>query len=321
MTERTALPSRFRGNGLRLAASMLVLTGLVAGCSKVPDAINPVEWYKGAANVFTGDGATASSGDQPSYAGKVPSKPAEGLVADRGGQRYAEGVKREVAPTKALARKQTSQDTQVAMVGQNEVSKAPLAEQGPAAPPASVDMTPPAAANVPETVPLPKGRGRVLQEHYQKRLAESASQVVRPDLVDMGGFKQASLGGDEPIHLIPPSSKRVAKGAKGLSAPLAEPAPSASFQVASLGSGPDLSATDRQAIVEIARLYKQTGGVVRVVGSGAGATLISSRGSLSGYDYAGVVGKELARQGVPAKKIKVGADASQAGTTIFIDVM
>lgn len=57
--------TRRRRIGTRLAA-VLALGVFLGGCSSVPDAINPVEWYKGARDYFFGDdkGEVAKAGDK-----------------------------------------------------------------------------------------------------------------------------------------------------------------------------------------------------------------------------------------------------------------
>ena len=93
--------------GLAATAGLLLLTG----CSSVPDAVNPVEWYKGATSLFEDDEAPAAqrptaerSGESQSYPnlGSVPARPADisspgerratqqGLVADRDQARYTD---------------------------------------------------------------------------------------------------------------------------------------------------------------------------------------------------------------------------------------
>ena len=93
--------------GLAATAGLLLL----AGCSSVPDAVNPVEWYKGATSLFEDDEAPAAqrptaerSGESQSYPnlGSVPARPADisspgerratqqGLVADRDQARYTD---------------------------------------------------------------------------------------------------------------------------------------------------------------------------------------------------------------------------------------
>ncbi len=117
--------------------SAAVLLAAVGGCSRVPDAINPVEWYKNTTEFFAGEddkkpAATESDkkqstlaadrGKPPPGAGKpapnlglFPDRPpitraeqsrlaAQGLVSDREGRRYSsESIQRQSEPVEALA--------------------------------------------------------------------------------------------------------------------------------------------------------------------------------------------------------------------------
>ncbi|KAF0222533.1 MAG: putative translation initiation factor [Rhodospirillaceae bacterium] len=333
--------------------SLLLLTALSA-CSTVPDAVNPVEWYKGTRDFIAGKDEPAPAA-KSSTAAKADGKPAptaenrkttpKGLVADRGNAQYAEPVRREVAPTRPLARRtQPAEQTQVAAnnpapaiqaapltaAGQNAAARA---NGGPDAPPAAMNMTPPPPADIPETVAVP-GRPKRLQQQYEMRLAESAQQVVRPGMVEMPQASHVAYGRDDaPIHLVPPGSvKKAAKanvgGGKGFAAPLPTHEPSASFQVASVqfDNGSGLSRADKAAIGEVVRLYKQTKGVVRVVAFApsprlGGYQLIG--GVDASQDRADAVARELNRRGIPAAKIMVAAlpEYGQDGAQIFLDVM
>lgn len=344
------------------AGRVLLAVSMLAGCSSVPDAINPIEWYKDAESLVTGRERTETamptpakspSADGSKSAADTRKDLTKGLPADKSNSKYAEPVRREVAPTKALARRApAASETQVAALPEGAVPPKPAVtkqeladgnklspdrraaqarDDGPNAPPSSVNMTPPAAADVPEFVPV-RGRPRPLQEQFQRRLAESAQQSVTPGMVAMP--RLASAGEEEPIHLVPPSSRRTVKGGgKGLAAPAPEPA--ASFQVAALdfrSGSSELTSTDRSSLAEVARLYKQTGGVVRVVGHAPAslfgrAPLHQMMGGLdASIQRANAVARELTKRGVPASKIMVGADptaASQgeAGAQVYIDVI
>lgn len=119
------------------AVSAAVLLAAVGGCSRVPDAINPVEWYKNTTEFFAGKddqkpGATESDRNQSTLAadrgkpppgagkpapnlGSFPDRPpitraerdrlaAQGLVSDRKGRRYSsESIQRQSEPAEALA--------------------------------------------------------------------------------------------------------------------------------------------------------------------------------------------------------------------------
>lgn len=372
---------RFDRGCRRKAKSVLAVmaVGMLTACSSVPDAINPVEWYKGASDLVTGRERPAVA--RPAQTDKAIETTADqrkdlakGLVADRGNAQYAAPVRREVAPTRPLARRTPAATApQVAeakaatpavppkpVVQADELPPPPApvqvaqgaepqprvspdrrtptarGELGASAPPAAIDMQPPPRADVPETVPMPGKKGpKRLQQQYEQRLAESAQQVVRPDIVDVPGRSRLASE-DAPIHLVPPSTGKRGRsgGGKGMAAPLPAPGPAASFQVASVdfASGAKLSSADRAAIAEVARLYKQTGGVVRVVGHapapvfGADAVGQLMGGLEASMDRANAVARELSRRGVPASKIMVGADPSvaamgQGGAQVYLDVM
>ncbi len=117
--------------------SAAVLLAAVGGCSRVPDAVNPVEWYKNSKELFAGEddkkpAATESDKEQSTLAadrgkpppgagkpapnlGSFPDRPpitraersgraAQGLVSGREGRRYSsESIQRQDEPVEALA--------------------------------------------------------------------------------------------------------------------------------------------------------------------------------------------------------------------------
>ena len=163
------------------AVSAAVLLAAVGGCSRVPDAINPVEWYKDTTEFFAGEddkkpAATdsdkkqstlaADRGKPPPGAGKpapnlgsFPDRPpvtraeqsrlaAQGLVSDREGRRYSsESIRRQSEPVEALA-----PSIEAAMPDAPAAPPPPAmptARPSPAAPP---PMAAPAAPSVPMAV-------------------------------------------------------------------------------------------------------------------------------------------------------------------------
>lgn len=352
------------------AGKVIFAVSMLAGCSSVPDAINPVAWFDSKDEPAAAPPVAGKVADAATKTADTRRDLAKGLPADKGNSKYAEPVRREVAPTKPLARRSPAPtDTQVAaapaegavppkptvttqelppppQVAQADTNRlstdrrtAQARDDGPAAPPANVNMTPPAAADVPETVPVAgRGRPKPLQDQFQRRLAESAQQTVTSGMVAMPQPSYASGYGygsaeEEPIHLVPPTGKRsVRGGGKGMAAPAPEPA--ASFQVASVdfrANSSDLTAADRSSIAEVARLYRQTGGVVRVVGHApstvrGGDSVDQLMGGLdSSMKRANAVAHELSKRGVPASKIMVGADPADTqgdvGAQVYIDVI
>lgn len=296
------------GRSLLAFARAAVVMGLLSACSMVPDAINPVEWYKGASDFIAGpdepDELAVPRGGPAAEAAKTAeaaeaTEPAEGLVGDTG-RKYAGSVRREVAPTKALARKPAPEQAS------QQIAKT---EIPPPAPPVAKPTVAPLPPDIPETVGM-AGRtrvsgGRRVDEQYQRRLAETA-----------GLERAGALAEDGRVRLIPPGGR-----GKGMAAP--PPGPSASFQVAavdfSAGSA-RLTPADRQAITAVAKLYRQTGGVIRIVGHPVDPGYSSIPSIEASMARANAVAAELTRQGVPAGKLYVGAgNGGNAGAQVYLD--
>lgn len=185
----------------------VAIAALIAGCSYVPDALNPVEWYKGVAGAFESEEAPVVAaprrpeGSFPNVneAGTKSSSSGKGLAGDRSNAKYADSVRREPAPTKQLAKKTQPAQTQVAEVPvQGQAAQAPAQDasgkgsyqpsldrrmqtardEGPNAPPRAAPGGPPSRAEIPDNVPTRRG---LLAEHFQKRLAESAVATNKGD--------------------------------------------------------------------------------------------------------------------------------------------
>lgn len=140
--------------GGRLAA-VAVGVSLLGACSQVPDAINPVEWYKSSVEFFTDDEEQAAQPTQADNAlvkdrGKAPpgadkefpsiasvdqqrdyheARKRGGLVADTEGRKYAPAIARQGEPSSRLAASPPSEP-------KSPPSEPKVAEQQPA-PPAS----------------------------------------------------------------------------------------------------------------------------------------------------------------------------------------
>lgn len=108
------------------ASSTILMALLLGGCSSVPDAANPMEWYRGATEMVTGRVSSkearaeaARKVDERDYPDNriVPERPkvlspeerkdiANGLVADRTNARYTQDrINRDGTPTRPLAPK------------------------------------------------------------------------------------------------------------------------------------------------------------------------------------------------------------------------
>ncbi|HLN24769.1 MAG TPA: OmpA family protein [Patescibacteria group bacterium] len=155
---------------------------------------------------------------------------------------------------------------------------------------------------------------------YSSPVASAAPQLTRP------GSTSVVMGGEEVVHLVPPShnkahSSRAPQGTRSL-ADYNDTGSAASFEVATLAFGEgtsDLSAAERVRLKDVAALYRQSGGNVRVFGRSSSPRLDTdptgnqeANRSLA-LERADTVAAELVRLGVPARKIYSGAasDAQQ----------
>ena len=139
--------------GLLLPALMLM-----SGCSDIPDAANPVEWYKDTVGLFSGEGKeertaketgksqsslVADRNKPPPGADKpfpelssVPARPSRGLVGDTERRKYAKPIPRQSEPAQSLG------------------SEATAMAVPPAPPPAAVPTIPVAAVPTIPTIPV-----------------------------------------------------------------------------------------------------------------------------------------------------------------------
>jgi len=102
-----------------LAVGTSVATAaLISGCSWVPDALNPVEWYRGIAGSSNDEVSAADIAAPRRSPGKSGETNAQGvgrgLAADRDNAKYASAARREPAPTKQLARRTVPAPVQTA---------------------------------------------------------------------------------------------------------------------------------------------------------------------------------------------------------------
>lgn len=367
------------------AIAVLVVLGTVSACSYVPDAVNPVQWYKGVAGWFGEDEepeaetrtaeATAMpgpSGEEQSFPtlAEVPERPVpattlaerrrimEGLTADREHARYAEDLAAAAAePGPLPAAEPESQPAAPAP----ELA-APAAE-APSPPPKAVAAAPedagrkrlvsplettPVPPPVPKAAPaeMARGVGRApsaaapgaggLGELYQGKLQESAPTV-----------STATVGPAAQIAALPPETgapeSRENMLALGPAVDWDLFRSTVSVQVGTVAfahNSSRLAPVGRKVLKDVARLHKERGGIVRVIGHASHRTrdMDPVRHQLANFTVsvrrADVVARELVRHGVEPSKLFVGAKsdaepiyyesmpAGEAGnrrTEIFID--
>jgi outer membrane protein OmpA-like peptidoglycan-associated protein len=302
---------------LRLAICLAPL--FLAGCSSVPTAFNPVHWLDWAFDDSTDDEeSVADSIVLPT--GKSSTRPAEGLVGDNANTGYAAPIRRDVSETKPLVKQAPN-----SAVVQSVAAAAPIDNSVPSQAPS---LTPPARPDVPSVV---DSSSKVsMQDHYRQRLQESSSGTIASLQQPTSGFTGSDYTGSgaRPIHLNPPKSSGSASS--GMSG--------SSFQVSAINFRPgttELTPSDLESLQEVARLYKKSGGSVRILGLGVGGisyqpVVISSKasaGPATSIGRAETIAKELTRLGVPGTKILVGAVApgtppspDGAAARIYIDL-
>jgi outer membrane protein OmpA-like peptidoglycan-associated protein len=214
----------------RSAVFVGLSASILGACSSVPDAANPVEWYKSAESAVTGGpGPQASRVKRLDSEGKEikNAEIAGGLAPDRSRAKYADDdVKRDTGsggppvPPKEVAKLAPA---------------APTAKAAPVAPAASAApvLTPPPAAPayaqpaVPQTLTGTQP-GDPIDEVFRRRLAESAGatgqiaptaprSVAQP--APMPAPMMAPVMAQQPQYAPPPSASRAVASANASGRP------------------------------------------------------------------------------------------------------
>ncbi len=268
----------------------------LAGCSAVPDAVNPVEWYKGAAGWFDSEDeaeppAEATVVTEPTPAAdesfpnlaSVPEPPVqtydpaqrqdivEGLIADREHASYVDMTLRGAGATGFPAASATG------MISEPLFSAPAPAAPEPASPTlaAAAQIEPPPAPAAPESVASAEDAGGA---------GAQETAAVYP------GAPQAPA---RTIYFAHGSTSLLAKG--------------------------------RELLREVAAWQREKGGAIRVVGHSSSRTgdmdpvrhkLINFKVSL---DRANAVAQELIRLGVPPDKLIVSAKSD--AEPIYFEIM
>ncbi|MDE1904044.1 MAG: OmpA family protein [Alphaproteobacteria bacterium] len=320
--------------GTAIAAAALPL----AGCSHVPDAVNPVAWYRDAAGTSHDDAQDVNQRNQQNLeAGSkqpypnlatVPNAPSQatstidrdklvqGLIADRANAKYnneqlqAGSQLASIAPPPPPVKLNSPGTPATATVNP---------PSGAAASPASATTTrgsqqPPAESTLASpTVPVtPQGQ--------VPAPPPPAPEVARTSPPPAPAIPSVAPGAPPAApHLTPPAGVR-AGGQPSLAmrtpAKAQNPISVSVGDVAFAQGSSDLAETQRGALAEIAGLYKQTGGDIRIVGhSEPGHSNDAIRQRIAGLDLAldraNAVAQALAKMGVPAHNIRV--EAAPAG--------
>tara|TARA_R110000787_G_scaffold86057_14_gene183479 strand:- start:16948 stop:18048 length:1101 start_codon:yes stop_codon:yes gene_type:complete len=260
-----------------VAAACFTLTA----CSSVPDAVNPVEWYKGTTEFFSGDEETKTAEDEkPALPGEdgeypnlasVPDKPSvsseeqrkklsQGLVADNENARYTENpAASRDAPRRAL----------------NPIPPKPVAAAEPTAPapPAAIPAPPapsaPPAAAIPAP-PAPRLQAPLAQGNFQQnqQFAGQAFDTASGQGTLVISSNSVGYGSAPTLNMAPSAAGNIPAGTQ----PLAAYVPSGAGQSVHLATiqfnngSANLSSRDRQILSQVAQIAAARGGTLRVVG-------------------------------------------------------
>jgi outer membrane protein OmpA-like peptidoglycan-associated protein len=384
VSQEVGLPRAHGGRIASVALAALAALWLLSACSSVPDAANPVKWYKGVAGWVSGEEEPAASetaeapatpepseGKQsfPTLA-EVPERPIptttleerrrmmEGLAADREHALYAEDLPTAEPSAAALAEAEAAGEQLPPALGAapspaaglapepaepapssmpegaegaapTEMAAAPEAagrkrlvsplEAAPPPPPPAPEAAPP-RAGAGQAPAAPASEGERLGEVYRSKLEESAATV-----------STTPVGPTAQVAALAPEAAAGPPAGGPSPRPLSEFDPFRSMVSVKVGTimfahdSSRLTAGERKLLGEVARLHKERGGTVRVIGHAShrtrdmdpvGHQLANLSVSMRRAD---AVARELIRQGVGPDRIFVGAQSD--AEPIYYEVM
>ncbi len=279
------------------AAALVVMTFGLAGCSSLPDYANPVSWYERAADKvggwFSDDGV-----DQTSDAGGFPAlKKAPPPRAVTSGAVRDKIVKGLVADRKNARHLASGGKEARSNLWPNKKLAASAAAPAVTKAPAPKVSAPKAAAPAPQATPAPKSVAAT----------PAASLAPKPQLRPSTGTEASAAASETPQFRLPAS------------------AANQSVVVHFANGSSRLSANDRADVAKIAKLAREKGARVRVVGHASRRTrdMDPVRHMLVNFEMsvkrANAVAAELARRGVDRDVISV--EARGASEPLFLEVM
>ena len=301
--------SRRLRSSLRYSVSVFIAAGVVVGCSSVPDAINPVEWYSNSVEFFADENAAYTKNNQatPTQQQAVAAFDAatsfpklatvdqqrqraaargKGLVADVKGRKYAPIIARQGVAVNVL---------------NAAPSKPPAlsaaAALAPAAQPKAPVLTARASdlAATAQPTPLPSLSSTVVlgQNNFQARFARRLAEI-KAEAAKSTQFVQsrALVSNTNGIETVVVSSSGIESGFGSQATQLAQaavqvnrqltyvaqpmsPLSANTVRVATIrfeNGSAKLSTRDRQILANVIRLKKERGGRIRVVGHASSRT-------------------------------------------------
>lgn len=328
-----------RKAGHASALALVVLGGLgLGGCSWLPNYANPVEWYRSLSGVAVHDDKGTADNPQNLNAGSkepfpnlasVPSLPdralstvdrdklEKGLVSDRANAKYSDDELRAGRPVPASgpAEGATLSSGPVAAAPANAEASSPAAGGAPGAPvaPGSNATGPREISTIsPGIHSLPQGETPLAAPPPPAGLPPSAASAPAPAPTQTAALPQLPVRDVTPVAPTPIGALGNVRRGK---------APAVSMDIGAVsfsGGGTTLGAEDRRSLADVATLYKQNGGTVRVVGYGRrGYGAEAAQQELASFgqalDRAQAVAQALTKLGVPSRRIVVEASPEPAG--------
>ncbi|MBT3306404.1 MAG: OmpA family protein [Alphaproteobacteria bacterium] len=291
-----------------MVVGVVLSTSFIGACSRVPDAVNPAEWYRGTVDFFAGEDKDANAAKDGKDSGLVADRgkappgsdqpfpnlasvdaqarardnAGGGLSADTQRPKYAPSVQRQAAATSTL--RERPRPAPVAAMSQPKTQPAPPATPKPAVAPAP--MVAPAPAKMAKPAPSPTFTPPVMtadqkatQDRLARQLAEIRSRAADGRSAPMT-VASTSAGGDSLETLVISSNGIVSGGPEDAAtsiqaSPTATPAFGAGVKVATIlfsNGSSKLKAADTRILGTVVRLQRKQGGHIRVVGHASSRT-------------------------------------------------
>ena len=299
--------SRRLRSSLRSSVSVFIAAGVVVGCSSVPDAINPVEWYSNSVEFFADENAAYTKNNQatPTQQKAVAAFDAassfpklatvdqqrqraaargKGLVADVKGRKYAPVIARQGKAVNAL-------NAAPSMPPAITAALAPAAQ--PKAPVLTARASDLAATAQPTSLPSLSSTVVLGQNNFQARFARRLAEI-KAEAAKSTQFVQsrALVSNTNVIETVVVSSSGIETGFGRQATQLAQaavqvnrqltyvaqpmsPLSANTVRVATIrfeNGSAKLSTRDRQILANVIRLKKERGGRIRVVGHASSRT-------------------------------------------------
>ena len=341
----------FISKGNYLIKTCILFVFFLGGCSQIPDAVNPVEWYKSSIDFFSGqDREEAPVSSQKKFSDlrsvdiqrEKSEERARGLLADKAGRKYAPQVPRQSEVASVLSSPPPKPSQQVNSRGEKTpvIASSQLSER-PSEPEPSILANKDKAEKFVSEPLKPKNRNPAYSR-MAARLAEIKSMAVQNARLPIYSGKGTHNNTTETV-IVSSSGIEVGANFKKLASldavkhtGLGHLALKASAKPASLGevkvatilfanSSSSLSIKDRSILASVRQLQRERGGKIRIVGHASSRTrntdpvshkMINLKVSTA---RAQAVAEELVRMGV--KRTHLQIDAVSDSAPVFHEYM